>query len=130
MLIFLKRRVAYFFGNLFSVFGDHSNSGENGGEEAELYVPQPNGDLSRLEDFLKIDAGEARKEAGNEDCGESNEPVLRSGIDGGLARFVALDDRHAKKEKQHRNPLRPRELLLQQGDGEESSRQDFQLVGN
>ena len=110
---------------MFSVFGDHSDSGEDGGKEAELDVPEPNGDLASLEDFLQVDAGEAREEAGNKNCGESNEAVLGSGVDGGLARFVALDDRHTQKEKKHGNPLRPRELLVQQGDGEESSRQDF-----
>ena len=60
---------------MFSVFGDHSDSGEDGGKEAELDVPEPDRDLASLEDFLQVNAGEAREKAGNENCGESNSGI-------------------------------------------------------
>lgn len=86
--------------------------------------------MATFEDLFEVDSGEAREEAGDEHGGETNQTVLGSGIHRRLARLVALNDRHTKKQEQHGEPLCSRELLLQQGDGEQSSRQNFQLIRN
>lgn len=102
------------------------------GEDAELDVSHPERDVGGgLEYPLEVNAGETGEEAGAESGGETEELVLLARRCGATnAALRQLDENDAEDQEEESAPLKGAERLAEESDGEESCRQNFQLIGD
>lgn len=100
-------------------------------QEAQLDVPHPDRDVRALEDFLEVNAGEAREEAGTKGSAEADKAVLvGSGIGLGRVALGQLYQNHPEDEDAEREPLGLAQGLAENRNSEEGGREDLQLIGN
>ena len=89
--------------------------------ERELHISHPHRDIGALENLLKVDAGEARAEAGAHGSYQAEHSILFEVRRLGLLDLRQLHQHHAEDQHQQRRPLDRAERAPQNQHGEEGS---------